>query len=424
MIRNLDLVKDHYRRNRTIVSRDIEPMLRAIAARCELPLHLHRYTSGADIGTWIVPERWDVREAWIKDRAGRVIASYGEHPLFLVPYGRPYSGTVSKEELRRHTRLHPKRDDCFFYEHRFAYDYRLRLRDSAVTMPRERLEALPDGHYEVHIDLDIGAGEMLVGEIVVPGESPDSIALLADYCHPGQVNDSFSGILAFIGVIDALKRMPRRRFTYRFLLFPETIGSCILLQDRPDYLQSIKLAIFSEFVGWGRNWKVLADMDRPNLAKALAVEASRKFEGLSADRLNAGYGNDEIVFDFAGVPSLSVQMTECDEYHSSFDAPELLEQSNIDRAAAIILRICGVMERNDTYNLSQAVPFYQTRYDLYADAVTEKKLHQANRQILRSLRRGADLLAIANEADCDFDHVADYAGKLVELGLAAKINER
>jgi len=419
-IKHLDLVMAHYRRNRTIVSRDIGPMLEAIAGKCGANLVLHRYPSGADIGTWIVPDRWDVKEAWVKDPSGNVVASYDEHPLFMVPYSRAFRGTVTKDELLRHTRFHPKRSDAFFYEHRFAYDFKRRMSDWAITMPRERFESLPEGNYEVRIDLDVGPGEMLVGEVVLPGESSDSIALLTDYCHPGQVNDSFSGILAMIDVFNALKSRPRRRFTYRLLFFPETIGSCILLQDRPDYLDSIKFAIFSEFVGWGRNWMVTANPDSSGLGSVVGNQAAQRFEGLKLGALESGYGNDEIIFDYAGIPAVSVQMSECDEYHSSLDSPDRIEQANLDRAAEIVLYMCETVESGQRYRMTQQVPFYQTRFDLYADSVLDRRRHLANRRLFRALRGGATMQQLVAATGGEESELRLLLDRMIEFDLVRK----
>lgn len=418
MLRYAPFVEKHCWKNRTIVSRDIEPILRDIGELVGLDMTIHRYSSGMDIGTWIVPDRWDVREAWLKGPDGTMVASYDEHPLFLAPYSMPFSGTVDLAELKQHVRCHPTRRDAFYYEHRLAYDYGRRLKEWLVTLPASRLEALPEGEYTVHLDLDVAPGEMLVGEIVLPGRERDSVALLTDYCHPGQANDSLSGILAMIDVMKALAARPDRRFTYRFLVFPETIGSSVLLESRPEYIEDTRLAIFSEFVGWGSNWKILADTQPDTLSCRLAQEAGRRFTGLKPDHREAGYCNDEIVFDFVGVPSLSVQMSECAEYHSSDDHPRLLDQANIDRAASIILYLCDIMEADERFTLTHRVPIYMSRYQLYADYVHQTEQFNWNRAIIRGLRDGRSLLEIAAGHGMDFDYVKAYVDRMRSLELA------
>lgn len=416
-----DLTERNYRKNRTIVSDDIEGLLLDIADTLELDLTLHRYPSESEIGTWVVPPSWNVREAWIKDLNGRVLASYDDHPLFLVPYGLPFEGKVSLDELKSHTRVHATQRDAYFYEHRLAYHFQQRLTDWAVTLPASILENLKDEEYEVKIDLDIKRGDMLVGEFVLPGKTDQSIALLADYCHPGQVNDSWSGILAFIEVINEIKTWRDRRYTYRFLLFPETIGSCVLLADKPEYIDKTELAIFSEFVGWGQGWRILASAGEQNEAMQLARVAASEDSDFLVDDLFRGYGNDERVFDFAGVPSMSVQMIKCEEYHSSEDSPKLLQQSNIEKAVSRLVHICQLKENNMKFKLKQRVPIYQSRFDLYNDATHDKNRFRYNREIHIGIRNEWSLIEIASRKNIPFDYVRDYADRLLETGLVEKI---
>ena len=94
-------------RNRTIVSDDVEELLIDISSTLGLELKLHRYKTGTDIGSWVVPPSWNVNEAWIKDQNGRVIASYDQHPLFLAPYCKEFSGFVNLNTLKNHTSVHP-----------------------------------------------------------------------------------------------------------------------------------------------------------------------------------------------------------------------------------------------------------------------------------------------------------------------------
>lgn len=413
--------KDNYRLNRTIVSDDIEPILNSISSELALPIHIHRYQSGDDIGSWIIPPSWNVKEAWIKDRSGKIIASYEEHPLFLAPYSAPFSGQVSKKTLEKHVRFHPTRRDDYYYEHRLAYNYPMRLSDWVVTMPRNRFDALPEQDYEVHIDIDVAPGEMLVGEVTIQGESDRTIALLVDYCHPGQVNDSWSGILAMFEVIKILQQRKELYFTYKLLLFPETIGSCVYLETNQVFLEKCELAIFSEFVAWGSNWKILAGDRRDGYAKNICKIAQKMDADFTLAGLYEGYGNDEIIFDYAGVPSISVQMTECDEYHSSSDDVGLIEQGNIDKAARMILEIINVAEKNRPVRLKYRVPVYMTRYDLYDDAVYSNKKFLQNRFIMNGLNDGLSILDISLKYKIPFNDVVNYVNKIEANNLLEKL---
>ena len=63
-------VKRNYLKNRTIVSRDIAGIIDDLEHTVGIPIVRFSYKSGEDYGTWIVPPRWDIREAWLRDESG------------------------------------------------------------------------------------------------------------------------------------------------------------------------------------------------------------------------------------------------------------------------------------------------------------------------------------------------------------------
>ena len=137
--------------------------------------------------------------------------------------------------------------------------------------------------------------------------------------------------------------------------------------------------------------------------------------------LYEGYGNDEIIFDYAGVPSISVQMTECDEYHSSSDDIDLVEQANIDKAAKMILEIIDVAERNRPVRLKHRVPVYMTRYELYDDAVYSNGKFKQNRSIMNGLNDKLSVLEISLKYKIPFDDVVDYVNRIEANNLLDKL---
>ena len=82
-----EFIETHYRKNRTIVSADIPSIFDGIETTIGLPVIRHYFPSGKDYATWIVPPQWDVREAWLKDSGGKVLASYrGSSTLCLTVF--------------------------------------------------------------------------------------------------------------------------------------------------------------------------------------------------------------------------------------------------------------------------------------------------------------------------------------------------
>ena len=94
----LGFIERNYRKNRTIVAEDISGILDDLEIVGGLKIKRHKYATGEDYSTWIIPPQWDVKEAWLKDNKGNMIASYEDHPLFLCPYSIPIHKKIPKEE--------------------------------------------------------------------------------------------------------------------------------------------------------------------------------------------------------------------------------------------------------------------------------------------------------------------------------------
>jgi aminopeptidase-like protein len=414
----MSFMRRHYLKNRTIVSKDITGIIEDVATYIGIEPVLHRYPTGNEYSTWDIPPRWDVREAWLKDEDGNIIASYEDHPLFLAPYSIPFHGVVTFEGLKDHVSTHPTLRDAFFYEHRLAYNSRLRLKDWRISLPADLLDRLnPMGRYEVCIDVEVEPGEMLVAEFVLPGKSEDVVALLADYCHPGQVNDSFSGIVTFMDVLKELKERPSRNFTYSLMLFPETIGSSVMLASNPERIPKIKGAIFCEMVAWGAQWAIKKTFTGDTYMDMLAGVLCLEMPEIKTISFDDGAGNDEIVFDWAGIPAISLQRYPYEEYHSSEDSPEKIDMESMKRAIEIILKMIDVIENDRIWCCVHPVPFYMSRFDLYNDAVSVWQDHLFFRNILFNLNGYKSILEIANKLGRQFDKTLGIIKAMEKYGL-------
>lgn len=415
-------IEAHYRKNRTTVSRDIRDILDAVEELIGLPMMRHRFGTGEDYGTWVVPPRWDVREAWLKDARGREIASYRDQVLFVCPYSAPVRRTLSKAELLPHVFSDPKHPDAFAYNWRYAYDARLRLKDWGISLPQATVDELDDGPFDLCIDVEIEDGEMLVGEITLPGQTDDTFLFLADYCHPGQVNDSFSGLAMFMKVMRALSDREDRRFTYRLLILPETIGSAVYITANPDRLRHVRGALFSEMVGAGEHWYVKLTRRGDTYPDLLATESCRAFPGLQTSPFSGLYGNDEIMFDSVkvGIPSLSLQKHPFEEYHTHLDDPSKLDRAELQHACDIVLHMVNVIEKDNVPRFVHPVPFWMTRFDLFSDDVHEPEEFRFKFDIVyRYLDGNRSVLQIADVLDVPFERVYSFVEKMLKEDLVS-----
>ena len=406
--------------NRTIVSDDMDRAADLLDEAVGFPAARYQYPSGAEYGSWVVPPSWNVREAFLSD-GEKVIASYQDHALFLAPYSPPFEGWVSREDLLEHTFVSEVLDDAFAYQHRIAADYQKRLKRWEISLPRGVISKLLKNRYFVKIDVDVRPGTMNVLEYTVKGAGDKTVGLLTHLCHPGQVNDGLSGVLAGIALLRRLAA-GNSRFTYKLLVMPETFGSVIHVIAQGLSARQFCCAAFLETMACGERL-YLKRSRTGNRPIDLAVESlARERPEIGVHNFFEGYGNDELIFDFAnvGIPAISVQYYPFVEYHTSRDNLEIFDWEKWTRAVDLTWELFRRLEADRIIQLKYPGPPYLTRYRLYADAVTERARWRQISDLLALCDGQHSILQMCAKSGLPFHDVSDFFGLLDREGLLLK----
>ena len=80
----------------------------AFARLCRLlqeviPLEIHEVPTGTRAYDWIVPNEWNVRDAYVLDSRGRRVIDFRVNNLHLAGYSAPIDASVSRTELLEHS---------------------------------------------------------------------------------------------------------------------------------------------------------------------------------------------------------------------------------------------------------------------------------------------------------------------------------
>jgi aminopeptidase-like protein/aminoglycoside N3'-acetyltransferase len=365
-----EMVDALWRTPRDIVSGGYDACLRALSQ--QLPMTIHEYPTGTECFTWIVPEKWTCHEAWLETTDGRRLFSYSDHPLHVVSYSLPFEGEVSREELFRHLHTHPK------LRHAVPFIFKYYDRDWGLCCSQDLKDCLTDERYRVVIRTASSYGTLKVGEVVLPGETDDCIVLCAHLCHPAQVNDDLSGVVAGIEITRRLMERSRRRYTYRFLIVPETIGSLAYLSSHEALVPKMKGGLFLEMLA------------RPHphglqLSFSGETEVDRCFQLALREQDPAGWTgpfrrlilNDEVQFNAPGfrVPMLSLTRIlpvghrdwPFREYHSSDDTPEAASFEHLSQSCELALAMLDTLEQNRVPVNRFKGEVFCSRYGLHVD---------------------------------------------------------
>ena len=196
-----------------------------------MPLKVSIVPTGTQVFDWEVPPEWHLKSARLTGPQGETIADADVLNLHVLNYSEPVDKVLSLAELENHLHSIPDLPEAVpyvtsYYKRRWGFCI-------ADTVRR----ALKPGNYHAVIDSAFVRGGVPVADSLLPGESVREIMLTSYLCHPSLANNELSGPLVLLGLYHRLKAWPRRRFTYRFVLNPETIGSLCYLHLNGEALR-------------------------------------------------------------------------------------------------------------------------------------------------------------------------------------------
>src|SRR5204863_265617 len=82
-------------------------------------------------------------------------------------------------------------------------------------------------------------GSLTYGELPIAGRTRDEVLFFTHVCHPSLANDNTSGMAVMTALAEWIAREPRR-FTYRFVFAPGTIGSLSWLKRNESRLSGAR----------------------------------------------------------------------------------------------------------------------------------------------------------------------------------------
>jgi aminopeptidase-like protein len=406
---------------RSITGDGVRRTLKMIAER--IPLEIHEIPTGTPVFDWTVPKEWNIRDAWIKDPAGRKVVDFREHNLHVLGYSVPVHERMQLVDLKKHLFSLPDKPDLIPYRtsyYKEAWGFCLRHRT---------LEALPEGEYEVIIDSTLADGSLTYGECLLPGDSDREVLLSTHVCHPSLCNDNLSGIAVMTWLARELQARPRRRYSYRFLFIPGTIGSITWLA-RNDVRIDHGLVAANLGSGAFHYKKSRTHPTEINRAVLAVLEASG--EAFTVEDF-VPFGYDERQYGSPGFNLAVGSLTRTPygrypEYHTSADDLGFVKPEALEGSLRTYLAVMDVLEGNRRYlNLNPKCEPQLGRRGLYRAIGGDESGRERELALLwvLNLSDGSyDLMEIAERAGMSFAAIRTAADALLEVGLLREIEEK
>ena len=401
---------------RSITGHGVRETLRLV--REFVPLEVREIPSGLPVYDWEVPPEWNVEEAFILAPDGRRVVDFKDHNLHLVSYSEPVSAALTLESLDE--RLHSLPEHPAWIPYRTSY-YR---RTWGFCLAHQVRSALVPGEYRVEIKGSLEPGSLTYGEAVIPGRSRDEIVFFTHVCHPSLANDNTSGMAVATALAQWIAGASRR-FTYRFVFAPGTIGSLCWLRENENRLDRVRGGLVLGLLGDPAplTYKMSREGDTRTDVIANYVVTGRQPAGSVIPFSPYGYDERQLCSPGFNLPIGRLTRSVnggYPEYHSSADDLTLIRPEQLEGSLEACKDFVTIVEQDHRYlNLNPKGEPRLGKRGLYGSmgGRSPAQFEEALLWVLNQSDGSKSLLDVARRSGIPFSVVRDAALALETAGL-------
>lgn len=314
-------------------------------------LKFHSIKSGTKVFDWIVPDEWNVKEAYIITPEGEKICDFKKHNLHLLNYSEAIDKEIELEELQDHLYSIEEMPDAIpyvtsYYKRRWGF-----------CLTHNERKKLKKGKYKVYIDAKHDENGVLdYADFILPStqNSKDEILISTYLCHPSMANNELSGPVVSIFLAKWLLGLKERRYNYRFVIIPETIGSIVYLSKHLEHLKKyVKAGFVLSCLGDDHAYSLIHTPKENTLSDKVALHTLKNKENFKAfsflDR-----GSDERQYN-APLVNLGIvgvcrtRYGDYDGYHNSKDDLNFISEKGLMGGLSSIQEMILNLEINAVY---------------------------------------------------------------------------
>lgn len=392
----------------------------------ELPeITVHEVPSGTKVFDWTVPKEWSIRQAYIEDEKGNRIIDYKDLNLHVVGYSVPVDRWVDLEELKQYIYVQKGQPEAVpyvtsYYVQRYGF-----------CMSENQRDSLPFGCYHMVIDSELFDGSLTYGELVIPGKEEKEILISTYICHPSMANNELSGPVLAVALAKKIAAQTNRKYTYRFLWIPETIGSITYLSKHFEHMKKNTIAGFVlSCVGDDRTFSYVPSRDGNTLADRAARNVLSFYYPEYKRYTYLNRGSDERQYNAPGIdlPVCVVcrsKYGEYPEYHTSLDDLNLISPKGLQGAYEVYEAILNALEYNEFYRIKCLCEPQLGKRGMYP-TVSKKGSYDVVKSMVDFIAYAdgkRDLIAVSDLIHVPIDQLIPIIIKLTEADLLETVDE-
>ncbi len=301
-----------------------------------------KFKSGSKVFDWEIPNEWIIQDSYLQHESGKRFAEFKKSNLHVVNYSQPINKTFEKEKILSKIFTEKSMPDAIPYVTSY-YN-----KDWGFCLSENEKNGLPQGKYKAYINSRFEKSYLEIAEAVIKGKSKKEILFSSYICHPSMANNELSGPVLLNAILLYLKNnFKNLKYTYRFVLLPETIGSIAYISKR---LKLLKENIISGYVltcvGDERCYSMVKTPNENTLADfslssaLIGIDKVKKYSFLHR-------GSDERQYCAPGVDlpvSSFLRSKTYPEYHTSKDDFSLVTEKGLNDSFQVMKNIIDTFE--------------------------------------------------------------------------------